>query len=82
MIFKVHWIIDGIAEIEAKDKEEAEKILQDGLEGYVKNSDVLMNKFVAKSIQGTAYKPGNEESTKQEQHNNTETKEDSDEDNP
>ena len=44
MIFKVHWIIDGIAEIEAKDKEEAEKILQDGLEDYVKNSDVLMNK--------------------------------------
>ena len=82
MIFKVHWIIDGIAEIEAKDKEEAEKILQDGLEDYVKNSDVLMNKFVAKSIQGTAYKPGNEESTKQEQQNNTETKEDSDEDNP
>ena len=41
-----------------------------------------MNKFVAKSIQGTAYKPGNEDSIKQEEQNNTETKEDSDEDNP
>tara|TARA_B100000963_G_C22635507_1_gene677358 strand:- start:4176 stop:4424 length:249 start_codon:yes stop_codon:yes gene_type:complete len=82
MIFKVHWIIDGVAEIDAQDKKEAEKILQEGLENYVKNSDVLMNKFVAKSIQGTAYKPGNEDSTNNEKENSTETKEDSDEDNP
>ncbi len=79
MIFKVHWIIDGIAEIDAKDKEDAEKILQEGLEDYVKNSEVLMNKFVAKSIQGTAYKPGNEDSTQEE--NNKDKKEDSDEEN-
>ena len=57
MIFKVHWIVDGLAEIEAKNKEEAEKILQEDLEDYVKNSDPLMNKFVAKSIQGSAYMP-------------------------
>ena len=61
MIFKVHWIIDGVAEIEAKTKEDAEKILQEGLEDYVKKSDTLMNKFVAKSIQGTAYKPGTDD---------------------
>ena len=54
MMYKVHWIIDGIAEIEASTKEEAEKKLQETLEEYVKNSDELMNKFVAKSIQGTA----------------------------
>ncbi len=54
MIFKVHWIVDGLAEIEAKNKEEAEKILQEDLENYVKNSDPLMNRFVAKSIQGSA----------------------------
>ena len=36
MIFKVHWIIDGIAEIDAKSKTEAEKIVQEGLENYVK----------------------------------------------
>ena len=35
--FKVHWIIDGIAEIDAKSKTEAEKIVQEGLENYVKN---------------------------------------------
>ena len=63
MIFKVHWIVDGLAEIEAKSKEEAEKILQEDLEDYVKNSDPLMNKFVAKSIQGSAYMPGTDEET-------------------
>ena len=61
MIFKVHWIVDGLAEIEAKSKEEAEKILQEELEDYVKKSDPLMNKFVAKSIQGSAYIPGSDE---------------------
>ena len=63
MIFKVHWIVDGLAEIEAKNKEEAEKILQEDLENYVKNSDPLMNRFVAKSIQGSAYIPGSDEET-------------------
>ena len=62
MIYKVHWIIDGIADIEADSKEDAEKKLQESLENYVKESDQLMNKFIAKSIQGTAYLPGEEES--------------------
>ena len=63
MIFKVHWIVDGLAEIEAANKEEAEKILQEDLEDHVKNSDPLMNRFVAKSIQGSAYMPGSDEET-------------------
>ena len=62
MIYKVHWIVDGVAEIEADSKEEAEKKLQESLEDYVKNSKTLMDKFYAKSIQGTAYLPGHEES--------------------
>ncbi len=66
MMYKVHWIIDGIAEIEASTKEEAEKKLQETLEEYVKNSDELMNKFVAKSIQGTAYLEGEEDKTKED----------------
>ena len=64
MMYKVHWIVDGIAEIDAKSKEEAEKILQEDLESYVKKSDLLMNKFIAKSIQGSAYLPGSEEDKK------------------
>ena len=61
MIYKVHWIVDGVAEIEADSKEDAEKKLQESLEDYVKNSKPLMDKFFAKSIQGTAYLPGNDE---------------------
>ena len=61
MIYKVHWIVDGVAEIEADSKEEAEKKLQESLEDYVKSSKPLMDKFYAKSIQGTAYLPGHEE---------------------
>ncbi|PPR35887.1 MAG: hypothetical protein CFH30_01287 [Alphaproteobacteria bacterium MarineAlpha8_Bin1] len=61
MIFKVHWIIDGLAEIEADTKEQAEKKIQENLEDYVKSSDKLMNHFIAQSIQGTAYLPGSDE---------------------
>ena len=61
MIYKVHWIVDGVADIEAESKEDAEKKLQESLEEYVKSSKPLMNKVYAKSIQGTAYLPGNGE---------------------
>ena len=64
MIFKVHWIIDGLAEIEADTKEQAEKKIQENLEDYVKSSDKLMNHFIAQSIQGTAYLPGSDEEKK------------------
>ena len=67
MKFKVHWIIDGIAEIEAETKEDAEKKLQETLEEYVKNSEDLMNKFIAKSIQGTAYLEGEKDSEKKDE---------------
>tara|TARA_Y100000813_G_C24021412_1_gene285307 strand:+ start:197 stop:439 length:243 start_codon:yes stop_codon:yes gene_type:complete len=79
MIFKVHWIIDGIAEIEAETKEEAENILQKDLTDYVKKSEVLMNKFVAKSIQGSAYIPGSDEENEIQENKNK--KEKSDEEN-
>ena len=64
MIYKVHWIVDGVAEIEAESKEDAEKKLQESLEEYIKNSKPLMDKFYAKSIQGTAYLPGNDDNEK------------------
>ena len=64
MIFKVHWIIDGVAEIEADNKNDAENKIQNDLEEYVKSSDKLMNHFVAQSIQGTAYLPGSDEPKK------------------
>ena len=72
-MYKVHWIIDGIAEIEGESKEDAEKKLQESLEEYVKNSEDLMNKFIAKSIQGTAYLEGEKDNEKK---NKNEEKED------
>ena len=66
MKFKVHWIVDGVAEIEAESKEDAEKKLQETLEEYVKNSEDLMNKFIAKSIQGTAYLEGEKDNEKKD----------------
>ena len=69
MKYKVHWIIDGIIEIEASSKEDAEKILQKDLQEYVKNSDQLMNKFIAKSIQGTGYGAGTDEAKDDEKNN-------------
>ena len=67
MKVKVHWIIDGIAEIEGESKEDAEKKLQESLEEYVKNSEYLMNKFIAKSIQGTAYLEGEKDNEKKDE---------------
>ena len=61
MDYKVHWIIDGIMNVDANSKEDAEKIVQEKLQNFVKNSDDLMNFFIAKSIQGQAYLASNEE---------------------
>jgi hypothetical protein len=72
MKFKVHWIVDGIAEIEAESKEDAEKKLQESLEEYVKNSEDLMNKFIAKSIQGTAYLEGEKDNEKKDKNDEKE----------
>ena len=43
MDYKVHWIIDGIMNVDANSKEDAEKIVQEKLQNFVKNSDDLMN---------------------------------------
>ena len=67
MKYKVHWIIDGIVDIEAESQKDAEQQIQKDLQSYVKNSKQLMNKFVAKSIQGQAYLPGSIEKEKSEE---------------
>ena len=72
MIYKVHWIVDGVAEI-GSFKRGCEKKLQESLEEYVKSSQPLMDKFYAKSIQGTKYLPGSKD---EKGENNNENKED------
>ena len=62
MKVKVHWVIDGIAEIEADSLEDAEKIVNEKLSDFVKNNPDIEQKMGAKAIQGKGYLPGSEES--------------------
>ncbi len=61
MKVKVHWIIDGIAEIEASTLEDAEQIVDQHLNAIIVKNDELTQKLGAKSIQGKAYLPGKDE---------------------
>ena len=61
MKVKVHWIIDGIAEIEADSLEDAEQIVDQHLNAFVVKNGELTDKLGAKSIQGKAYLPGKDE---------------------
>ena len=61
MKVKVHWVIDGIAEVEAVSLEEAEKIVNERLSDFVGGNSDLEKKMGAKAIQGKGYLPGSEE---------------------
>ena len=61
MKVKVHWVIDGIAEVEADSLEEAEKIVNERLSDFVASNPDLEKKMGAKAIQGKGYLPGSEE---------------------
>ena len=61
MKVKVHWIIDGIAEIEASSLDDAEKIVDQHLNAIIVKNEDLTLKLGAKSIQGKAYLPGKDE---------------------
>ena len=61
MKVKVHWVIDGIAEIEAESIEEAEKLVNEKLADFVSSNPDLEDKMGAKAIQGKGYLPGSGE---------------------
>ena len=61
MKIKVHWIVDGIAELEAESQEEAEKWVNEVLTGIVNDNPIFSERLGAKAIQGKAYFPGNSE---------------------
>ena len=61
MKFKVHWLIDGLVEIDAKNAESAEKIIKDKIELFVKNNAIFFEEVGAKAVQGQAYLPGKDE---------------------
>ncbi len=60
MKIKVHWIIDGIADIEADSLENAEKLVNQQLTEIINKNDGIKNRLGATSIQGKAYLPGSE----------------------
>ena len=61
MKVKVHWVIDGIAELEAESLEDAEKIVNEKLAEFVNDNPDLEEKMGAKAIQGKGYLPGSSE---------------------
>ena len=61
MKVKVHWIIDGIAEIDGSTLEDAEQIVEQHLNKLIVKNEEFTAKLGAKSIQGKAYIPGQNE---------------------
>ena len=61
MIYKVHWIIDGLTEVDVNNQEEAEKIIQDKIKKFVEENSIFFNNIGATAIQGKAYLPGKDE---------------------
>ena len=61
MKVKVHWVIDGIAELEADSIEKAEKIINQKLSDFVSGNSDLEKELGAKAIQGKGYLPGSED---------------------
>ena len=61
MKYKVHWLIDGLVEIDANDTDVAEKIIKEKIESFVENNAFFFKEIGAKAVQGQAYLPGNDE---------------------
>ena len=61
MKVRVHWIIDGVAEIEADTPEEAEKKVENELSKFMGDNKHISDKLRARAIQGKAYLPGSDD---------------------
>ena len=61
MKIKVHWIIDGVAEIEADTPEEAENKVENELSKFMGENKSLSDNLGARAIQGKAYLPGTDD---------------------
>ena len=58
MKVKVHWIIDGVAEIEAETPEDAERLVENQLSKFMGENPSIPDELGARAIQGKAYLPG------------------------
>ena len=61
MQVKVHWIIDGIAELDVESPEAAEKEVEVLLQKLIADNPHLVDTLGASAIQGKAFLPGSEE---------------------
>jgi len=61
MKYKVHWLIDGIVEIDANDDNTAENVIKNKIESFIKDNAIFFKEVGAKAVQGQAYLPGSDE---------------------
>ena len=61
MKHKVHWLIDGLIEVDAENTENAEKLIKNKIEVFVKENSSFFEEVGAKAVQGQAYLPGTDE---------------------
>ena len=61
MKYKVHWLIDGLVEIDANDVETAESVIKNKIESFIKDNAQFFEDVGAKAVQGQAYLPGLDE---------------------
>ena len=61
MKYKVHWIIDGLVEVEATDLDKAENSIKNKIENFINDNASFFEKVGAKAVQGQAYLPGSDE---------------------
>ena len=61
MKVKVHWIIDGVAELDVDSLEAAEAHVDEVLRKVIGDNPVLVEELGARALQGKAYLPGSED---------------------
>ena len=61
MKVKVHWIIDGIAEVEVDTLVQAEQLIETRLNQLTESNPEEMKLLGARAMQGKAYLPGSAE---------------------
>ena len=61
MKYKVHWLIDGLIEIDANDVDTAENLIKNKIESFIKDNAQFFEDVGAKAVQGQAYLPGSDE---------------------
>ena len=64
MKYKIHWLIDGLIEIDANDQDTAENVIKNKIETFIKGNAKFFEDVGAKAVQGQAYLPGLDEKEK------------------